>query len=310
MNPYTHKVCPVILRRQGDSWQILAFRHPLAGTQLMKGTLEDGERPESAVLRELAEESGIDQAAVIEKIGELDLHEAEQHWHIFWCELAAWPPDEWSFFTQDGGGLLFRFFWRPLTEDPDDTWHPVFRRPLAYIRAWHQGIGSGNKHPENVTLRPITSDNWYECTQLAPTEEQRRIGFVEPNYGSLAQAYAERWWQPYAIYAGETMIGFAMYGRWPATGLPAHHVYASPGTDFILRFMIDGRYQGQGYGRRRHGRGRLPRSKPSLMRATIEISYDAINTAMVRLCRRVGFQPTGREIGGEVEARLVLKENP
>ena len=62
-----------------------------------------------------------------------------------------------------------------------------------------------------ITLQPITSDNWVECIQLAPTAEQQRIGFVEPNRGSLAQAYA--------IYADETMVGFVMYGRWPEMGI-------------------------------------------------------------------------------------------
>ncbi len=139
MNPYTHKVCPVILRKQGDTWQILAFKHPKAGTQLIKGTLEAGEQPETAVLRELAEESGIEQAAVVEKIGEFDIHETEQHWHLFLCQPAGALREEWSFFTADGGGLVFQFFWHPLDEEPDETWHQVYRRALALIREWRQG---------------------------------------------------------------------------------------------------------------------------------------------------------------------------
>ena len=65
MKNYVEKVCPVILRQQGTNWQILAFRHPKAGTQLIKGTVEEDERPEAAVLRELAEESGIEQAVIV-----------------------------------------------------------------------------------------------------------------------------------------------------------------------------------------------------------------------------------------------------
>lgn len=75
----------------------------------------------------------------------------------------------------------------------------------------------------NITLQPITNDNWIQCIELAPTAEQQRIGFVAPNQLSLAQAYVERWWQPYAIYAGDDMVGFVFYGRWPETGIPAHH---------------------------------------------------------------------------------------
>ncbi|MDQ3247710.1 MAG: NUDIX domain-containing protein [Chloroflexota bacterium] len=140
MNLYVHKVCPVILRKQAKTWQILAFRHSSAGTQLVKGTLEAGERPEAAVLRELAEESGIDAAVVIEKIGELDLHEAQQHWHLFLCQPAVAPPEQWAFFTADDGGLLFQFFWHTLEEELDASWHPIFRSPLAYIRTWQQSL--------------------------------------------------------------------------------------------------------------------------------------------------------------------------
>jgi 8-oxo-dGTP pyrophosphatase MutT (NUDIX family) len=138
---YIQKVCPVILRPWEDGWQILAFRHPKAGTQLIKGTLESGERPEVAVLRELAEESGIDQATVMAKIGEIDVLETEQHWHIYHCQPASDLPEEWSFFTTDGGGLLFHFFWHRLAEEADETWHPHFRRALEFIRSWQQSIG-------------------------------------------------------------------------------------------------------------------------------------------------------------------------
>ena len=155
----------------------------------------------------------------------------------------------------------------------------------------------------NVTLQPITSDNWIECIQLAPTEEQRRIGFVEPNQGSLAQAYVERWWQPYAIYAGETMVGFVLYGCWPETGVSAHHSHAQPGEHFVLRFMIDARYQGQGYGRAGMAQV-IEQIKAEPGARVISISYDSINPVMAHLCTRAGFQPTGRLIDGEIEARL------
>ena len=133
MNHYTQKVCPVILRQQDDTWQILAFRHPTAGTQLIKGTLEHGEKPEEGVLRELAEESGILHAAVVKELGELDMHAAAQHWHIFLCHVADDLPEEWDFFTTDGGGQLFHFFWHNLTEAPDESWHAHFQTALSFI---------------------------------------------------------------------------------------------------------------------------------------------------------------------------------
>jgi diamine N-acetyltransferase len=159
-----------------------------------------------------------------------------------------------------------------------------------------------------ITLQPITSDNWIDCISLAPTEEQARIGFVAPNSLSLAQAHYEPWWQPYGLYATideqAVMVGFAMYGRWPATGIPAYHADAKPGVDFILRFMIGQRYQGRGYGRA--GLAALIaqiKAQPNVQ--AIEISYDVANPVMAHLCAQAGFQPTGRISDGEIEARLV-----
>lgn len=136
MNHYAQKVCPVVLRETAERRQILVFRHPLAGTQLVKGTLEAGERPEEAVLRELAEESGIERAVVAEKIGELDLHMRQQHWHLYLCQTAEALPEEWDFLTEDGGGLTFHFYWRDLDAEPDGSWFDLFKAALTFIRAW------------------------------------------------------------------------------------------------------------------------------------------------------------------------------
>ena len=53
------KVVPVVLRVQNAETQILVFHHPLAGIQIVKGTVELNEMLEEAALRELFEESGI-----------------------------------------------------------------------------------------------------------------------------------------------------------------------------------------------------------------------------------------------------------
>ena len=99
MQHYIHKVCPVILRQREESWQILAFRHPQAGTQLIKGTPEAGEQPESAVLRELAEESGINRAIVVEKIGELAYLPMPADWHTAGGMVILYHGRRWSHFS-------------------------------------------------------------------------------------------------------------------------------------------------------------------------------------------------------------------
>ena len=53
-----NKVCPLVFRDRALTL-LLAFRHPLEGIQLVKGTIESGEQPPEAAPRELEEESGI-----------------------------------------------------------------------------------------------------------------------------------------------------------------------------------------------------------------------------------------------------------
>ena len=129
------KVCPLLLRRRRGKLQILAFRHPRAGRQIVKGTLEEGEEPAAAVLRELTEESGIDDAVVVASVGLFLDPECSQRWHIFLCRVAHALPDEWSFYTSDGGGHTFAFFWHNLDETPGEEWYPLFQRALAWIGA-------------------------------------------------------------------------------------------------------------------------------------------------------------------------------
>jgi ADP-ribose pyrophosphatase YjhB (NUDIX family) len=54
-----NKACTIVLRETLAAKELLVFEHPLAGVQLVKGTIEPGELPEHAALRELCEESGI-----------------------------------------------------------------------------------------------------------------------------------------------------------------------------------------------------------------------------------------------------------
>lgn len=128
------KVCPVVLRRKGESTEVLAFRHPTAGFQLVKGTVEAGEEFIAAAARELAEESGIDSLLSIEFKGSWEAGYKDQTWHFFLCHPVGTLPEEWTFFTKDDGGLDFHFFWFDIEKTPGDEWPDVFVRALNYIR--------------------------------------------------------------------------------------------------------------------------------------------------------------------------------
>jgi diamine N-acetyltransferase len=98
-----------------------------------------------------------------------------------------------------------------------------------------------------ISLRPVTQENWRAVAHLEVAEEQRQ--FVAPNVYSLAEAAYETGLTPVAIYADETLVGFALYthepfrGEWDFTSTPYQ------GELGIVRMMLDKQYQRQGYGR-------------------------------------------------------------
>jgi len=130
---FAPKVFPVILRRREGRVDILAFRHPSAGLQLVKGSLEPGEDAARAALRELREESGVCDAEIVSFLGTFRVAEPSQEWHAFLCSTGP-LPDTWSHLTEDGGGHEFSFFWHPLDQEPDDNWHSIFKQALGFIR--------------------------------------------------------------------------------------------------------------------------------------------------------------------------------
>ncbi|HDM8205873.1 TPA: NUDIX domain-containing protein [Vibrio campbellii] len=125
------KVCPLVLRKQNR--EILLFKHPLAGVQLVKGTVELFDCDFlSAAKRELAEESGIELVYHTTYLGAWESGFQEQRWHFVLCECEV-LPEHWVFHTQDDGGHDFEFFWHEVTKDISSRAHPVFQRALEQV---------------------------------------------------------------------------------------------------------------------------------------------------------------------------------
>ncbi len=117
--------------------RLLVFEHVDvdAGTQVPGGGIHDGESAEEAVLRELAEESGIGSAVVVRKLGEV-WHRSEagtvpagleeQVQHAFHLALPRPPRDErWEWAERSGGDVVehrFAFRWVPLEEAAGSLW--------------------------------------------------------------------------------------------------------------------------------------------------------------------------------------------
>jgi diamine N-acetyltransferase len=146
--------------------------------------------------------------------------------------------------------------------------------------------------PMNITLQPVTWENFSAVIALTVTPEQAE--FVAPNVHSIAEAYLEPTWTPLAIYAGDDLVGFTQFGRDDETG-----------RWWLMRYMIDAMYQGKGYGTaalrmvidlmvERHGCDE------------IFLDYSPGNDVAGRLYARIGFVPTGEVQGGEIMTRLSL----
>ncbi len=131
-----------------------------------------------------------------------------------------------------------------------------------------------------VSLRPITRMNLDECISLKVANNQK--GLVASNVYSLAEASVNPMYHPFGIYDAEahyqtnpSMVGFIMYELSDAVG-------------FIVRLMIDEKFQRRGYGRAAMIEViRRLKLHPEVER--IATSHERKNEAAARLYESLGF---------------------
>lgn len=90
-------------------------------------------------------------------------------------------------------------------------------------------------HP-HIALKTITENNWYACTQLEVSNEQKTVFPVPVVYWLAESAYCGM--TPLALYADEELVGFSVYAVDPEDG-----------SYWIMAYMIDQKYQNRGFGR-------------------------------------------------------------
>ncbi len=66
------KVTAFVTRQTPNGRELLVFRHPHAGVQLPAGTVNPNETPHDAVLREVREETGLTNAAIMTYLGKIE----------------------------------------------------------------------------------------------------------------------------------------------------------------------------------------------------------------------------------------------
>jgi 8-oxo-dGTP pyrophosphatase MutT (NUDIX family) len=126
------KACPIVIRATKHGLEVLAFRHPSAGNQFVKGTIQQGEHPRDAAKRELLEESGLDCPIEMSFLGALHVGPEQILWHFFtWGSTGL--PDQWKHAAEDDGGHTFAFFWHPIRVPLDEEWHPVFHEAFQFF---------------------------------------------------------------------------------------------------------------------------------------------------------------------------------
>ena len=127
MNPRVRKVIAYITREHEGRTQLLVFTHPHspeAGLQVPAGTVEQGEEPEAAVLREAVEETGLGNLQLVGKLGVFDYFnpktEIANERHVFHLRLEGDSAETWEWLETGGGsvpdseGHLFAFYWVDL----------------------------------------------------------------------------------------------------------------------------------------------------------------------------------------------------
>ncbi len=143
-----------------------------------------------------------------------------------------------------------------------------------------------------ISLREITVDNWMDAMKLKVDVEQER--FVASNAASIAQSKFHDFLECYGIYYEDTMIGFTAFG-------------INPEDDnvWIARYMIDYRYQGNGYGKAGlHILLEFMIREYDCSEVFLDVGED--NTIAKRMYTNAGFSKTGKKNGQSPIYKIVL----
>jgi diamine N-acetyltransferase len=142
-----------------------------------------------------------------------------------------------------------------------------------------------------ITFKKIDKENLPDMLSLRVKPSQQN--HVASNPVSIAQAnYADYAWYR-GIYLEDTPIGFVMIGK-------------TKGQFFLWRFMIDERFQNQGY-------GRLALEKViEFVKTKHQVRYfytscdEGINGPL-GFYKKMGFKETGKMRDDEIELRIELE---
>ncbi|WP_082926806.1 GNAT family N-acetyltransferase [Paenibacillus tuaregi] len=132
-----------------------------------------------------------------------------------------------------------------------------------------------------VELRPVDENNWYDCTELEVSDEQKSFFPVPAVYWLAESAYCG--FTPLALYTDEELVGYAVTAVDP-----------DDGSHWIMAFMIDQRFQNRGLGR--SGMKQLIQyMRDKYACSKIVIGHRPENVQAAALYASLGFEEVDRE---------------
>lgn len=140
-----------------------------------------------------------------------------------------------------------------------------------------------------VNLVEITEDNFQSCLNLNAGLNQQK-GFVDPVIYSLAEAWLNKNFQPWAIYQEDNLIGFVSF-------------YVGEEHYQITNFLIDQAYQGRGLGKQA-AQVCLTYLKTHYEAKQVSLPVQLENNQALGFWRGVGFQESNSIEDGYVFMRL------
>ncbi|MEM8874786.1 MAG: GNAT family N-acetyltransferase [Planctomycetota bacterium] len=182
--PRTDKVLAYLTRERGDDLELLAFVNRDAdgptGWEVPGGGVDEGESPEDAVVREVHEEAGLDDARVVRKLTTTpwwnSYRDFVQTRHVYELAVDRDLPNAWQHTVHgDGGdnGKRFAYRWLPVRYAGALAWgmgeyadllldnrrKPTTRGPES---ASHRPV----ELPGDVKIRPATASDLGAITEL------------------------------------------------------------------------------------------------------------------------------------------------
>lgn len=146
-----------------------------------------------------------------------------------------------------------------------------------------------------IRFEEVTWDTLKDVCMLSVKDDQ--FSFIESNAYSIAESKFNDEWNTVGIYIDDILVGFSMYGY-----------ISSEKRVWLDRFMIDGRFQGMGYGRKA--------IKELINKIFKEFKCDEIylsifddNLNALKLYLSLGFKANGElDYGGENIMVLTIKD--